>query len=246
MFEEIVPHIVELRKRLVISVVAAVVGFGLCFLIWQDILDFILAPLNNALPATSEVIFTHPAEGFFMALKVSMFAGFILALPVIFYQIWQFVAPGLYDSEKKYVKPFVAGTTIMFLIGASFCYYLVLPLAFNFLINFGDGTFTAMPKIGEYVGFFIKLILAFGISFELPIFTYFLALIGLVTDEDLKGFFRYAIVIIFTFAAIMTPPDVISQFMLGVPLVILYAGSIYIARAVNPAKPLFDDEEDES
>lgn len=245
MFEDLAPHIIELRKRLVISVLATIAGFGICFGFWKQILNFILKPLNNVLSNTSEVIFTHPAEGFFMALKVSLFAGFLLALPIIFWQIWLFVAPGLYDNEKKYVMPFVGGTTVMFLIGASFCYFLVLPLAFEFLINFGSGTFTAMPKISEYVGFFIKLILAFGISFELPIITFFLALIGLITDKDLQGFFRYAIVIIFIFAAIMTPPDVISQFLLGVPLVILYAGSIYIARVVNPEKPLFDDEEND-
>lgn len=245
MFEDLIPHLVELRKRLFIAAMSVVVGFVVCFLFWENILDFLLAPLEGVLPPGSNVIFTHPAEAFFTAMKVSFFAGFLLSLPVIFWQLWLFIAPGLYDNEKKYILPFVASATIMFLIGSSFCYFIVLPTAFDFLINFGGDTFTALPRVGEYIGFFIKLILAFGISFELPIITFFLALIGLITDKDLAGFFRYAIVIIFIFAAVMTPPDIFSQFMLAVPLILLYGVSIFIAKTVNPQKPLFEDEENE-
>ncbi|MDU7070722.1 twin-arginine translocase subunit TatC [Campylobacter ureolyticus] len=245
MFEDLIPHLVELRKRLFIAAMSVVVGFVVCFLFWENILDFLLAPLEGVLPPSSNVIFTHPAEAFFTAMKVSFFAGFLLSLPIIFWQLWLFIAPGLYDNEKKYILPFVASATIMFLIGSSFCYFIVLPTAFDFLINFGGDTFTALPRVGEYIGFFIKLILAFGISFELPIITFFLALIGLITDKDLAGFFRYAIVIIFIFAAVMTPPDIFSQFMLAVPLILLYGVSIFIAKTVNPQKPLFEDEENE-
>ncbi|NLY03368.1 MAG: twin-arginine translocase subunit TatC [Campylobacter sp.] len=246
MFEDLVPHIREFRNRLVYSVLALIACFIACFFFWEPIFEFILKPLMKVIPAGSEVIFTHPAEAFFTAMKVSFFAGFLLALPFMFWQFWLFVAPGLYENEKKYVLPFVGSTTIMFLIGCAFCYYFVLPTAFGFLINFGSGeTMIAMPRIGEYVGFFIKLILAFGISFELPIITFFLALLGLVTDQDLKGFFRYAIVLIFIFAAVMTPPDILSQFMLAVPLIALYAGSILIAKFVNPEVELNIDAEDE-
>ncbi|QKF64895.1 twin-arginine translocase subunit TatC [Campylobacter corcagiensis] len=243
MFEEITPHIVELRKRLVISALALIVGFVICFFFWEPLFDFLLKPLLKILPQNSEVIFTHPAEAFFTAMKVSFFAGFLLTLPIIFWQFWLFVAPGLYDNEKKYVLPFVISATIMFIIGCAFCYILVLPTAFNFLINFGGGeNMVAMPRIGEYVGFFIKLMLAFGISFELPIVTFFLALLGLITDKSLKDFFRYAIVLIFVFAAVMTPPDILSQFLLAVPLIVLYVGSIYIAKIINPYKDIDDDE----
>uniref|UniRef100_UPI001966D58B twin-arginine translocase subunit TatC n=1 Tax=Campylobacter fetus TaxID=196 RepID=UPI001966D58B len=124
----------------------------------------------------------------------------------------------------------------------SFCYYFVVPVGFHFLINFGGELFQALPSIGDYVGFFTKLIVAFGISFELPVVTFFLAKLGMIDDKALKGFFRYAIVIIFIFAAIMTPPDVLSQFLLAIPLIALYALSIFIAKVVNPAKK--DEEED--
>ncbi|MSN96987.1 twin-arginine translocase subunit TatC [Campylobacter sp. FMV-PI01] len=236
MFEELKPHIVELRKRLFISVLSVIILFLVCFSFWEAILNFMLSPLKEAMKGSSEVIFTHPAEAFFTAMKVSFFAGLVLSMPIIFWQFWLFVAPGLYDNEKKYVIPFVLSASVMFLAGSAFCYYLVVPVAFDFLINFGHGTFTAMPKIGEFVGFFIKLIAAFGISFELPIITFFLALIGLVTDKSLISFFRYGVVLIFVFAAIMTPPDILSQFMLAVPLIILYAISILIAKIINPHK----------
>ena len=131
----------------------------------------------------------------------------------------------------------------MFFLGAAFCYFFVIPVAFNFLINFGAEQFTAMPKIGEYVGFFTKLVVAFGISFELPVVTFFLAKIGLVTNKNLSDFFRYAIVIIFIFAAVMTPPDILSQFMLAAPLIVLYLLSIFIAKMINPYKQEDDEGE---
>ncbi|CZE47171.1 twin-arginine translocase subunit TatC [Campylobacter geochelonis] len=247
MFEDIKPHLVELRKRLVICVLSVIVAFLICFNFWEAILDFMTQPLVKILPKGSEIIFTQLAEAFFTAMKVSFFAGLLISMPIIFWQFWLFVAPGLYDNEKKYVIPFVVSASVMFALGAAFCYYFVIPVAYDFLINFGEKLFTAMPKIGEYVGFFTKLIVAFGISFELPVITFFLAKLGVINDKSLSEFFRYAIVIIFVFAAIMTPPDVLSQFMLAVPLVLLYGISILIAKAVNPAKPEenSDEEDDE-
>ncbi|MBN7287679.1 MULTISPECIES: twin-arginine translocase subunit TatC [Campylobacter] len=244
MFEELKPHLVELRKRLAISIFAVIVCFGLCFLFWNPLLAWMTAPLKQALPAGSNIVFTQVQEPFFTAMKVAFFAGLILALPVIFWQFWLFVAPGLYENEKKYVIPFVISATFMFICGAAFCYYVVVPLGFQFLINFGGQLFTAMPSIGEYVGFFTKILIAFGISFELPVITFFLAKIGLIDDLILKKYFRYAIIIIFTFSAIVTPPDVLSQFLMAVPLLGLYGLSILIAKSASQKDESEPDAQD--
>ncbi|WP_333805342.1 twin-arginine translocase subunit TatC [Sulfurospirillum sp.] len=247
MFDELKPHLSELRKRLSISLVAILVMFLVCFSFWQPILGWMIAPLKAVLPEGSNVIFTGVQEPFFTAMKVAFFAGFILSLPVIFWQFWLFVAPGLYDNEKKLVIPFVLAATMMFAMGASFCYYVVVPLAFGFLIAFGSALFTALPSIGEYVGFFTKFLVGFGLSFEMPVVIFFFAKLGLVDDKGLKDFFRYAIVIIFTMAGILTPPDILSQFLMAVPLLLLYGISIIVAKIVNPyVPPVEDDAEEEN
>ncbi len=236
MFEELKPHLTELRKRLFISVMTVALMFVVCFTFWNQILDFIIAPLQNTLPDNQKMVFLEVQEPFFVAMKVAFFTGFLLSLPIIFWQFWLFVAPGLYENEKKYIIPFVVSATFMFLIGAAFCYYVVVPIGFAFLINFGQQLFSAMLNIGGYVGFFTKLVIAFGIAFELPVITFFLAKLGLVDDKMLKNSFRYAIIVIFIFAAVMTPPDILSQFLMAVPLIGLYGLSIFIAARVNPAK----------
>lgn len=236
MFEELKPHLTELRKRLFISVMTVALMFIVCFTFWNQILDFIIAPLQNTLPENQKMVFLEVQEPFFVAMKVAFFTGFLLSLPIIFWQFWLFVAPGLYENEKKYIIPFVVSATFMFLIGAAFCYYVVVPIGFAFLINFGQQLFSAMLNIGGYVGFFTKLVIAFGIAFELPVITFFLAKLGLVDDKMLKNSFRYAIIVIFIFAAVMTPPDILSQFLMAVPLIGLYGLSIFIAARVNPAK----------
>ena len=246
MFDELKPHLSELRKRLSVSLVAIFVMFIFCFAFWQPILAWMIAPLKSVLPEGSNVIFTGVQEPFFTAMKVAFFAGFILSLPIIFWQFWLFVAPGLYDNEKKLVVPFVLAATMMFLIGASFCYYVVVPLAFEFLVAFGSALFTALPSIGEYVGFFTKFLVGFGLSFEMPVVIFFFAKLGLITDQTLKEFFRYAIVIIFTVAGILTPPDVLSQFLMAGPLLILYGISIIVAKIVNPYIPPEVDESEEN
>ncbi|HHO64922.1 MAG TPA: twin-arginine translocase subunit TatC [Epsilonproteobacteria bacterium] len=190
-------------------------------------------------------ITTHQVGGaFFVALKVSFFAALLLAMPFILWQLWLFVAPGLYSHEKKMVLPFVIGGSIMFLIGVLFAYYIVTPFGFQFLITFGSFLYTPLINIEDYVGFFTKIMLGFGIAFELPVFAYFLALLGLVTDRTLKDFFKYAIVIIFLIAALLTPPDILTQLLMAAPLVILYGVSILIVAAVNPEKPEEDEEEE--
>ena len=246
MFEELKPHLAELRLRLGISLAVIFVMFFVCFSFWEIILNWMITPLNGVLPEGSHVIFTKVQEPFFTAIKVAFFTGLILSLPVVFWQFWLFVAPGLYEEEKRLVIPFVFFATLMFVLGAAFCYYIVVPLGFNFLINFGSTLFTALPSIGEYVGFFTKLLFGFGIAFELPVITFFFAKLGLIDDAALIGFFRYAIIIIFMVAALLTPPDVLTQFLMAGPLVVLYGISILVAKAVNPASKEDKEEEDET
>jgi len=351
MFDDLRPHLVELRKRLALSVASVFVMFMIAFTFHEAILDWITKPLNDALTqvglvieakhashwkiqqtdengtktkveipqyipgsapdvaqqaasasdvlhaklqeasdtATSQqnpqmasilkdaadaaektaqtvsklamlledvnlsaqnapkktfdgMVTTHQLGGvFFVALKASFFAALLGALPFILYQLWLFISPGLYANEKKMILPFVIGGSIMFLVGVMFAYYVVTPFGFQFLITFGAFLYTPLINIEDYIGFFTKIMAGFGIAFELPVFAYFLALLGMITDKTLKDFFKYAIVIIFVLAAILTPPDVLTQILMAIPLVILYGVSILIVRMVNP----HIEEEDE-
>ena len=243
MFDDLKPHIADLRKRLTISTITVVVMFFACFTFYEPILEWMMAPVKHALPAGTSMIAVEIQETFFTAMKVAFFGGFIISLPVIFWQLWLFLAPGLYDHEKKLVVPFVFFATLMFLLGASFAYYIVVPVGFDFLIAFGNSVVSVLPSIGKYVGFFTKLLIGFGIAFELPVMTFFLAKIGIVNDQMLKDFFRYAVVLIFIISAILTPPDVISQVLMAAPLLILYGVSIYIAKVFNPAQKEEEEEE---
>jgi sec-independent protein translocase protein TatC len=235
-FFYLINNLKELRKRLAIAVGTIFVGFFGFFAYWEVILSFMIAPLKDALPAGSSVIFTSVQEPFFTAIKVSFFSSFIVTIPVLFWQIWLFVAPGLYDNEKRLIIPFVFFASFMFFLGSAFSYMIVVPIGIKFLITFGSTLFTALPSIGEYVGFFTKLVLGFAIAFQLPVITFFLAKIGLVTDHSLKSFFRYAVIIIFALSAILTPPDLVTQFLMAIPMITLYILSIYIAKIVNPAE----------
>ncbi len=183
---------------------------------------------------------------FFVALKVAFFSGILLALPVILSQIWLFIAPGLYANEKKMLLPFIFGGTGMFAIGVAFAYYIVTPFGFDFLITFGSFKFTPLINIEDYVGFFTKIMFGFGLAFELPVFAYFLALLGLVDDRQMIGFFKYAIVIIFIVAALLTPPDVLTQLLMAGPLILLYGLSILLVKMVNPAPPLEEEQEEDA
>jgi sec-independent protein translocase protein TatC len=254
MFDELRPHLVELRKRLGISVLTLIVMFFVMFSFHEPLLDWIVQPLKDALVAVGKVsmlaadgkITTNQVGGaFFVALKVSFFASILASLPVILWQLWLFVAPGLYDNEKKMVLPFVLGGTTMFAVGVAFAYYVVTPFGFDFLITFGSFTFTPLINIEDYVGFFTKIMFGFGLAFELPVFAYFLALLGLITDRTLISFFKYAIVIIFIVAALLTPPDVLTQLLMAGPLIVLYALSILIVRLVNPAPKEEEDDDDD-
>lgn len=259
MFDDLRPHLVELRKRLAISVGSLIVMFFVMFFFHEVILNWMVEPLNTALIEVGKKS-VHAAEGmvttsqvggaFFVALKVSFFAAIIGALPIILAQIWLFIAPGLYANEKKMIIPFIFGGTIMFLVGVLFAYYIVTPFGFDFLITFGSFKFTPLINIEDYVGFFTKIMFGFGLAFELPIFAYFLALLGMVDDRQMIDFFKYAIVIIFIVAAFLTPPDVLTQLLMAGPLIILYGLSILIVKVVNPASEeddegLSDDEDEE-
>jgi len=254
MFEDLKPHLAELRKRLGLSVLSIFIAFIVAFTFHESILEWITAPLNTALAQVAELskkaadgmVTTHQVGGaFFVALKVSFFAGLLGSLPFILYQIWLFVAPGLYSNEKKMIIPFVVGGSIMFFIGILFAYYVVTPFGFQFLITFGSFLYTPLINIEDYVGFFTKIMMGFGIAFELPVFAYFLALLGLITDKTLIDFFRYAVLIIFVVAALLTPPDVLTQLLMAFPLILLYGASILIVRMVNPYVEDDDDEETE-
>lgn len=252
MFSELRPHLVELRKRLGLAVLSVFIAFIIAFTFHEVILAWITAPLNEALEQVAQLskkaaegmVTTHQVGGaFFVALKVSFFAGLLGALPFILYQIWLFVAPGLYNNEKKMILPFVIGGSVMFFVGVLFAYYIVTPFGFQFLITFGSFLYTPLINIEDYVGFFTKIMMGFGIAFELPVFAYFLALLGLVTDKTLKDFFKYAVIIIFVVAALLTPPDVLTQLLMAIPLVLLYGISILIVRVVNPH---IEDEDEET
>ena len=253
MFDDLRPHLIELRKRLGISVASLIVMFFVMFYFHEPILNWMVEPLNSALIEVGKKS-VHAADGmvttsqvggaFFVAIKVAFFAGIVASLPIILSQIWMFIAPGLYANEKKMIIPFVFGGTIMFLIGVLFAYYVVTPFGFDFLITFGSFKFTPLINIEDYVGFFTKILFGFGIAFELPVFAYFLALLGLVDDRQMRDFFKYAVIIIFIVAALLTPPDVLTQLLMAGPLIILYGFSILIVRVVNPAQPLEEDEEE--
>ena len=233
MFQDIKPHLVELRKRLAISFATVIIFAFIAFGFNQQIIAFTKAPLVD-------VVSGDPFIGgigiFFTALKISIFTGFIFALPVIFSQLWAFVAPGLYENEKKYVIPFVSISTFMFLLGTAFAYWIVIPFGFKFLWMFAGNIVNFLQTLDEYIGIFTKILFGFGVAFELPVILFFLGLLGLIDDKNLKDFFGYAVLISFVFAAILTPPDVITQLLMAGPLILLYIISIAIVKMVNPYK----------
>ncbi len=242
MFDDLKPHLVELRKRLGISVIVIIVFAFIAFGFNQYIIAFAKAPLVNVVKGDP---FIGGIGIFFTALKISIFTGFILALPVVFSQIWAFIEPGLYDHEKKYIIPFVSISTFMFILGMAFAYYIVIPFGFQFLWAFAGNLVNFLQTLDEYIGIFTKILFGFGLAFELPVILFFLGMLGLVDDKNLKDFFGYAVIIIFVIAALLTPPDVITQLLMAGPLILLYVISIIIVKMVNPYKEESDDDESE-
>jgi sec-independent protein translocase protein TatC len=223
-------HLEELRKRLIASAVAVGVGFVLAYSFAEKLFQLLIRPLVKVLPEGNQMIFTNLPEMFLTYLKVSLLTGILISAPFIFYQMWMFVAPGLYRNEKKYLVPFVTASTILFVGGALFGYFVVFPFGFKFFVGFASEQIKAFPSVKQYFSFSIKLLLAFGVVFELPVVVFFLSKMGVVTPEFLRQKRKYAILLTFALAAILTPPDVITQLMMAGPLIVLYELGILVAR----------------
>lgn len=239
--QPLIEHLTELRKRVLWSAVIILAGTGLCYLFVEHIYGFLVKPLAQAMgPHDSQrLIYTNLTEAFFTYVKVAVFAGCFLTFPFLATQLWMFISPGLYKSEKKTVLPFLIAAPIMFFLGGALVYYIVIPGAWKFFLSFqSSSSETVLPimleaKVSDYLDLVMVLIFAFGLAFQMPIVLALLAKAGVITADWLAAKRRYAIVLIFIVAAIITPPDVISQISLAIPLMILYEISIILIRQSN-------------
>jgi sec-independent protein translocase protein TatC len=227
-------HLDELRHRLIISIVGIGIGFAVSYAFSQQILLLLQRPM----PA--RLVFIAPTEAFFVNLKVAFYAGLFLSVPLILFQVWRFVAPGLYEHERRYSYPFLILSTILFLIGAAFAYLVVLPIALHFLIAQGGELWKPNITLSNYLSFCMRLLLAAGLVFEFPVLMYFLAKIGIVTPEFLIKNRKYAVLAAFIVSAVLTPPDVFSQILLAIPLFLLFEVSIFVAKRVASGRDLTD------
>ena len=227
-----VSHLIELRDRLIRAAIAVALCFGVLAVYPGPaaLYDLLAAPLVSHLPQGATLIATNVISPFIVPLKITLLAGFLAALPVVLYQAWAFVAPGLYSHEKKLVLPLVISSTVLFFIGVAFCYFFVFGQVFSFIQGFAPKSITAAPDIEAYLGFVMTMFLAFGLAFEVPIAVVVLARMGVVSVEKLKSFRGYFIVVAFVIAAIVTPPDVVSQLALAIPMCLLYEVGIWAAQ----------------
>jgi len=223
-------HLEELRRRLIVCFVAVGIGFVLSYGFKEKLFQILTRPLIGVMETGDKLIFTGLPEAFFTYLKVAFLSGIILATPIIFYEFWMFVAPGLYDKEKRLMLPIVFLSTLFFLGGSFFGYFIVFPYGFKFFLGFASEIIRPLPSMREYLSFASKLLLAFGLVFELPLIITFLAKLGIVSVSFLKKNRKYAILLFFVGAAILTPPDVVTQIMMALPLMVLYEISIVGAR----------------
>ena len=227
-----VAHLVELRDRLIRALIAVGIAFGVLCL-WPGpagMYDWLAAPLVAHLPKGATLIATNVISPFIVPLKITMMAALLLALPVVLYQVWAFVAPGLYSHEKKLVLPLVISSTVRFIAGVAFCYFFVFGKVFTFIQSFAPKSITAAPDIEAYLSFVLTMFIAFGAAFEVPIVVVVLARMGLVSIEKLKSFRGYFIVLAFIIAAVITPPDIVSQLALAIPMCLLYEVGIWAAQ----------------
>lgn len=241
-------HLEELRRRLIISIAAVGVGFLISYAFKEKIFTILMKPWIQALPAGQEakLIYTAPHEAFFTYLKVSFISGVGIAVPVIMFQLWRFIAPGLYENEKRYLIPIVFFSSIFFLGGALFGYFFVFPVGFQFFTSFANEYITPMVSTQEFLKFSMRLLLAFGFVFELPIFAFFLGKLGLISAQFLRRQRRVAIVVIFIVAAMLTPgPDVFSQLLMAGPLLILYEASVWIVHFFGRKEAASEPSEEE-
>ena len=241
----IMAHLEELRKRLMIAAISWFVAFLICYGFAETLFQYIAQPVKKALPEGSSLVFLTATEPFFTYMKLGALAAFLVASPIIFWQFWAFVSPGLYRKEKRLVVPFVLASCLCFAVGTYFGFFLVFPRIFTFLISFGlGGDLAPMLSMGSYLSFSTKLLIAFGLVFELPIIIFFLARIGIVNYQWLAQRRKYALVIGFVVGAILTPPDVFSQVALALPFIILYEIGIWVARFFGkPPEEIVEEEE---
>ena len=238
-----VTHLVELRDRLIRAVIAVAVCFGI-LAVWPTpggLYDLLAAPLVASLPHGATLIATNVISPFMVPIKITLMAAFLLALPVVLYQVWAFVAPGLYLHEKKLVLPLVVSSTLLFFCGVAFCYFFVFKQVFSFIQSFAPKSITAAPDIEAYLGFVLNMFIAFGAAFEVPVVVVVLARLGMVSIDKLKEFRGYFVVLAFIVAAVITPPDIVSQLALAIPMCLLYeigiwAAQIFIKHTQAPAE----------
>jgi len=230
-------HLEELRKRLIVCFIAVGAGFVVSFGFKEWLFKILVHPLINVMKEGETLIYTGLPEAFFTYLKVAFLAGLIVASPIILYEFWMFVAPGLYRNERRMMVPIVLLSSFFFIGGALFGYFVVFPWGFKFFLGFATDTIRPLPSMREYFGFSAKLLLAFGLVFEMPLVLTFLAKLGVVSVPFFKKNLKYAILLFFTGAAILTPPDVITQIMMALPLMLLYEISIIGAKLFGKKKP---------
>lgn len=235
--ESFISHLIELRDRLIRALLVVVVIF-VCLMPWAgDIYDILAKPMMDTLPAGTQMIATGVVTPFFVPVKVTMMVAFVLSLPWVLYQVWAFIAPGLYSHEKRFALPLVAGSSLLFMIGMAFCYFFVFGMVFKFIAEFAPKSITPAPDIEQYLSFVMSMFLAFGITFEVPVAVIVLTKVGIVDVAKLRAARPYVIVGAFVIAAIVTPPDVISQLMLAIPMCLLYELGIILANWMTKTSP---------
>jgi len=232
-------HLIELRTRLLRAVVAVLVVFVILFIYpgASIIYDLLAAPMLASLPEGTRMIATGVITPFMVPVKVTMMAAFIISLPIVLYQAWAFVAPGLYKHEQRLALPLIVSSSLLFMAGMAFCYFVVFKSVFTFIASFAPQSITPAPDIEAYLSFVMTMFLAFGVTFEVPVVVVLLVRMGIVTVQKLKDARGYVVVGAFVIAAVVTPPDVVSQFMLAVPLCVLYEVGLLVARGIKPREP---------
>lgn len=238
-------HLIELRRRIANSVLSVLVGFLICYAYADQVFAFLVAPLREILGPDAKMIYTGLHEAFFTYMKVSFYAGLFIAMPVILSQVWLFVAPGLYQHEKKFFFPFLVLTPVLFFAGGALSYEFVFPLAFKFFLSFTTPSIEALPSLKEYLSLAMTMIFGFGLVFELPVVILLLIKMGAVSTAGLVAKRKYFVIVAFVVGAILTPPDPISQIMLAIPIMILYEISIIFGRYLEKGRAAAQTQEEE-